>query len=69
MDELIEMKKQYNALLTREKRAEKFFEIATPEEVEKWIPEFNKIVEGLSALLGKIPDMTQEEIFNGFKLN
>ncbi len=52
--------------MQREKKAEEYFADKSYEQVEKWIPEYQKIIVGLSRLLQEIPSMSEDEIFNGF---
>lgn len=61
------MKKYYNSILEREKRAQVFFQRASSEEIDKWMPAYTEIIKQLSLLMGLIPNMTNEEILNGFK--
>ena len=70
---ILEFKKKYNSLLARERKAEQYFENPerTPEEIDKWLPELQKIIIQLSLamqeykrLTGK--EMTKEEVLNGF---
>lgn len=67
------LRKQYNDILAREKKAEEFFKNASPEEVEKWLPEYTKIIIKLSKLMEEYTkltgkNMTSNEIFNGFNI-
>ena len=66
------LRKQYNELLAREKKAENFLNKATDEQYEKWLPEFQNIIIQLSTLIGKIEKeegrkLTQNEALEGFK--
>jgi hypothetical protein len=71
--ELKEMKRVYNKLLARAKKAEAYFEDNTisREEHLKWGNAYLKIVEGLGDMIKRIRaaghDMTREEILDGFK--
>ena len=64
-----ELKQQYNNLLARYNGAESYIDSKerTPEEVEKWLPEFCRIVKQLCALLNKIGEHTADEAVHGFK--
>lgn len=64
------LKSQYNELLSRERRGEKVLDdpVRTPEEIEKWMPEFQKILAELNNTLVKIGSYTTEEVLNGFNL-
>jgi hypothetical protein len=66
---LKELKAQYNKLLQRYEGAEAYIDSdeRTPEEVEKWMPEFSKIVNQLNKLLAEIVEHTPDEAVNGFK--
>lgn len=62
---------KYNIVLAREKKAEKWMKTATGEQVDKWLPEYNKIVKELGGLMIDIEkelgrDMTTDETLNGF---
>ena len=64
---------RYNTLLSREKKAEIFFDNLSVEQIKKdnWIPEFMKITESLSLLMSEHKTITGEEmatevILNGF---
>jgi hypothetical protein len=50
---LVEFKKKYNEILSREKKAEEFFnDPSVPtENKEKWLPKFYEIVRELSGIL------------------
>lgn len=64
------LKNMYNYNLERYNNAIKVFETASQENIEKWLPEFEKIQETLNVLLVKIlhyQNVTKEEIFEGFK--
>lgn len=64
---ILELKKEYNRLLTREKKAEEFLNNCSSEEFSKWVGEFYKITKQLSMLMQKIPNMNDDEVLNGFK--
>lgn len=70
--ELEILKKNYNKVIDRYKKAEAFFNIATDAEVNKWMPEFQKIIIELSNMMKKYAhltgkEMTSEEVMEGFK--
>ena len=67
--------KKYNALLQREKKAEKFLNDDTVDisKREKWLPEYEKIVSELGKMIHEYKtmtgsDMPTEEILNGYSL-
>jgi thiamine kinase-like enzyme len=64
------LKQQFNQLLQRCNKAEKFIDDPkrTEEELNKWMPEFLKIIAQLSALLEKIGEHTPEDVEHGFKI-
>lgn len=71
MNEVDAIKIEYNSLLAREKKAEEYLNKATPEQLKKWLPEFEKIEIQLSRLIWKFAatagrEMTKDEILNGF---
>ena len=68
-ESLTGLKKQFNALLTRCNKAEKYINAPerTEEELEKWMPEFMNIIAQLSFLLEEIGVHTEDEAINGFK--
>lgn len=65
-----ELKRQYNELLAREKRAEQWIDDSGRTELEylKWLPTFQKILTGLNEILNKIGvnNTTENERLNGF---
>lgn len=65
-----DLKARYNELLIREKRGEECLDdpSRTTEEIEKWMPEFKKILAGLNNTLAQIGKYTTEEVLNGFNL-
>lgn len=70
---IIELKSEYNKILEREKKAEKYLNKATDEQLKKWLPEFNKIVRDLSKLMYEYREltgneMTDTEILEGFNV-
>lgn len=66
-----ELKRQYNKLLIREQRAEQWIDAPsrTEQEYLKWLPEFQKILNGLNEILNKIgvSNTTENERSYGFK--
>jgi len=62
-----QLKLEYNRLLARELKAEDYLSSSdrTPEEIDKWLPEFNRLCLELSSILEQL-DYTQEEAINGF---
>lgn len=68
--ELNELKKKYNKLLDREKKAEEWLDSPeqTDSQVERWMPEFRGILDGLNKLLTQIGSHTTDETINGFKI-
>ena len=61
-------KQEYNKLLDRFYKAEKYFESeVSQEEKEKQLENYQAILNGLNALLGKIKVFTTEEVLGGFK--
>lgn len=71
---ILELKKAYNVLITREKKAEKFLEdnSFTQTKRDTWVPEFVKITECLSMLMIKYKtitgvEMPDDNVLNGFK--
>lgn len=72
---ILELKKNYNALLEREKKAEIYLENdkVPQENREKWMPEFVKITEQLSLLMREYKkttgtEMLDNEVLQGFKI-
>ena len=71
MDNITLLKKKYNDLLQREKKAclylnNKNIKIETIE--KSYIPEYQKITIELSEIGKQIKGATQEELLNGFKI-
>lgn len=66
----LDLRLQYNTLLAREQKGEKYLDdpIRTPEEIEKWTPEFQKILAGLNRLIDEIgiTNCITEERMHGF---
>jgi len=62
-------KQQYNKLLERYQKGEAYVDgpDISHQELEKWMPEFLKIVKDLNLLLHKIGEHTPDEAINGFK--
>lgn len=60
-----EAKKEYNKQLARYEKAVEFFDSEKAD--EKYLPDFQKLCMGLSALLNKVGIYTQEEVWEGFK--
>lgn len=68
---LKELKDNYNGLIERYCKAEKYLNSCNDEEFNKWAPEFNKIIVGLSELMKQYEEITgkkmsKEEVLNGF---
>lgn len=68
-----DFKKRYNDLIKRQKAAEAYLDDSkrTTEEVKKWIPEYNNVVNELSLMIKDYrkltqSQMTEEEIVYGF---
>ncbi|CDX01273.1 Hypothetical protein DPCES_1386 [Desulfitobacterium hafniense] len=63
-------KLQYNQILERYKKAELWLDspMRTEPEVQKWMPEFEKIVDQLNLLLFAIGEHTTDEAVNGFNM-
>jgi len=64
-----QLKLEYNQLLARELKAEEYLSSPdrTPEEIDKWLPEFNQLCITLSGLLDQIGDYAHNEAaVNGF---
>ncbi len=71
MDDSIILKKKYNSLLQREKKAclylnNKNIKLDTIE--KSYIPEYQKITIELSEIGGQIKGATKDELLNGFKI-
>ena len=69
-----EFKEKYNALITREKKAEGWLNDPkrTENEINKWMPKFTEIIINLSGMINEYKkltgkDMTKELALNGFK--
>ena len=70
---ILELKKAYNILIAREKKAEKYLDNWDIPQYKKdgWLPEFAKITECLSMLMADYKKLTGEEmkdrnVLNGF---
>jgi len=64
-----DLKIEYNLLLKRAKKGEAYLdnqEVAL-EKRDKWIPEFQKIINRMGVILGELGDVSTETVFNGFK--
>ena len=63
-----EAKKEYNELLKRFHKANDYFdrEDLTVEEMEKYLPSFQEVLNGLNYLLSKIVVYTEQEVLEGF---
>jgi len=63
------LRQQYNEILTRYMTAEVYIDSTerTEKEIDKWMPEFLKIVAQINLLLAQIGTHTAEEAINGFK--
>lgn len=63
-----DLKSHYNELLAREKRGEEYLDdpTRTPDEVQKWMPEFRKILAALNDTLAQIGSFTAVEVVYGF---
>jgi hypothetical protein len=61
------LKEKYNALLERYKKGSQYL-MEHPEEADKTNAELNKIEAELSKIIEALPDMTEEEKTEGFKL-
>ena len=63
-----EAKKEYNKLIKRFDKAEKYFDRkdVSQEEKEKFLPHFQEILKGLNYYLMKIEVYTEQERVGGF---
>lgn len=61
-------KKEYNIQLERFHKAERFFEDESIpySQKEKFLPDYQKLLEGLNKLLKKVGPYTSKEILEGF---
>lgn len=62
-------KEKYNILLQRQRKAENYLDNPkrTEIEVNKWLPEYKKILDNMNYCLSMIKDFTSVEVLNGFK--
>lgn len=70
---LKELKVKYNSVLARQKKAEKFLDNATNEQLKLWFPEYIKVTSQLSVMMSMFAvltgrAMTIEESLEGFKI-
>lgn len=71
MGTVAEKKKQYNELLSREKKAQLYIDnpnVSMDKILNLYIPEYQRIVQRLSKLLNEIGSYTQQEALEGFKI-
>lgn len=71
MRDLTFLKKKYNFLLQREKKALLYLDNKNIklETIEKnYVPEYQKIISELSEIEKQIPGATEHELLNGFKI-
>lgn len=63
-----EAKIEYNKLLKRYHKANEYFdrEDVTQEEKEKFLIQFQEVLQGLNYLLGKIEVYTKQQVLEGF---
>ena len=63
-----ENKAEYNQLLKRYQKANEYFENKDISQAEKemFLPEFQKVLSGMSFLLGEIKLYTKQEVMEGF---
>jgi len=61
-------RKKYNELLKREAKAEAYLNdpVRTPEEIDKWTPDYKQLLNRLNELLGLIRHYKRENILEGF---
>jgi hypothetical protein len=64
---LVELKKKYNEVLAREKKAEEFFDDPNvpTESKEKWLPKFYEIVRELSGMMKEFRELSGNEMSEG----
>ncbi|PRR85550.1 hypothetical protein [Clostridium luticellarii] len=70
---LEELKQEYNGLIKRELRAEKWMDTADKEDIKKWMPNYMGITIKLSRLMAEYrkitgKEMSDKEVFKGFDL-
>lgn len=63
----VELKRAYNKVLKRFYNGCNYIE-EHPEETEKYYPKVLKLHDTLNKILKKLPNSTEEEILNGFKV-
>lgn len=63
----IELKRAYNKVLTRFYNGCNYIE-EHPEEAEKYCPKVLELKNTIDKILEKLPNATEEEILNGFKV-
>ncbi|CAA7602460.1 Hypothetical protein DEACI_3134 [Acididesulfobacillus acetoxydans] len=70
---LFELKRRYNELLAREIKGEQWLDDPkrTDEEAQRWMPEFQKILAEINAILNElgVHGTTLDERMEGFKLD
>lgn len=69
---VLEFRKEYNKLIERYYKAEKYLNSCNEEKFNKWVPEFQKIIVDLSKMMKQYEEMTgnqmsKEEVLEGFK--
>lgn len=69
---LEKLKERYTQVIARERKAEEYFQGKTERECEIWMPEYLKIIQQLSLMLGEYKrltgkEMTEKEVWEGFK--
>ena len=59
-----EFKEKYDVLITRERKAEKWLDAPerTNEQIEKWLPEFTKIIVDLSKMINEYKKLTGKDM-------
>jgi len=71
MENITFLKKKYNLLLQREKKALLYLDNKNIrlEVIEKsYVPEYHKIIVGLNEIGKQIPGASENELLNGFKV-
>lgn len=68
-EDLIPLKKKYNELLQRNKKAEEFFKTKNISECMKYLDLFNDITRQLSGIIFFIEFLTGEELDHEIKIN
>lgn len=69
---LADLKEKYNKTISREQKAREWLDKATEKQLEKWLPEYHKIVNELSLMMQEYKaltnkEMTDKQVFEGFK--